>query len=403
MNKKKNYISFAEQSRRLIKKYSRASFDHSEKAELDEALAALAQEQEAYKQANQIGEYSPEAIAQKQAEQQAMQLQQMEQMQSQSPQGIPQGDPQMMQQQQGQPQGMIPSEMAMGGQLPWFDGLSGTSILPTPKVGFNVTGASTNSIGDKEGAFMRMNNGKLITGGVRAGTTNGLNVNYGVQPQQGQSPETTIGQTQGYLPTMIGGAASLLGNVGMALSAKPGQIPDAVKYSANYAAPEISLAKERERLARNATEARNVAQYNARGAGSRGAYLGATGVANAGINQQLSDSLSSSYFKEGMTNLDQQNKAMQENNRIRLMNQEAANQQRMMQFAENQRAKDEQRQYIASAIGNIGNIVGDFNKIGMNNANIESLGSKDYNVVGATGNKTKNWMLGRTIKGKVRK
>ena len=104
-----------------------------------------------------------------------------------------------------------------------------------------------------------------------------------------------------------------------------------------------------------------------------------------------------------MTNLEQQNKAMQENNRIRLMNQESANQQRMMQFAENQRAKDEKRQYIASAIGNIGNIVGDFNKIGMNNANIESLGSKDYNVVGATGNKTKNWMLGRTIKGKVRK
>ena len=399
MNKKKNYISFAEQSRRLIKKYSRASFDPSEKAELEEALAALAQEQEAYKQANQIGEYSPEAIAQKQAEQQAMQLQQMEQMQSQSHQGIPQDDPQMMQQQQGQPHGMIPSEMAMGGQLPWFDGESGSSMLPIaqPKYGFNTTGPDTS------GAFMRFGNNGLTVGGVKQGTAQGQRVLPTEKTFFANSPETTIGQTQGYLPTMIGGAASLLGNVGMALSAKPGQIPDAVKYSANYAAPEISLAKERERLARNATEARNVAQYNARGAGSRGAYLGATGVANAGINQQLSDSLSSSYFKEGMTNLDQQNKAMQENNRIRLMNQEAANQQRMMQFAENQRAKDEQRQYIASAIGNIGNIVGDFNKIGMNNANIESLGSKDYNVVGATGNKTKNWMLGRTIKGKVRK
>ena len=481
MNKKKNYISFAEQSRRLIKKYSRASFDPSEKAELEEALAALAQEQEAYKQANQIGEYSPEAIAQKQAEQQAMQLQQMEQMQSQSPQGIPQGDPQIMQQQQGQPQGMIPSEMAMGGylkqyakggwtsdnsdlqaiyeyrkslnpnaqyldsysedqvkwltdsgfknnfnasnynQLPsngWngglrtnnssvftneYDNIGGGNTFSAPKV-MNATTKSTDvynaSTGvDNRGQYAGSNEQKIAIA-----NTNGTKPVLNTQQQViGQSPETTIGQTQGYLPSIIGGASSMIGNLGMAFSAKPGQIPDAVQYSANYVAPEISLAKERERLTRNATEARNVAQSNARTSGGRGAYMAMTGVANAGINQQLSDSLSGSYFKEGMTNLEQQNKAMQENNRIKLMNQEAANQKRMMQFAENQRAKDEKRQYIASAIGNIGNIVGDFNKIGMNNANIESLGSKDYNVVGATGNKTKNWMLGRTIKGKVRK
>ena len=68
----KNKQSFASRARKLINRYKRASYDKVEKEELDAALAALAQEQEAYKQANGIGEYSPENI---QAQQMQMEQQ----------------------------------------------------------------------------------------------------------------------------------------------------------------------------------------------------------------------------------------------------------------------------------------------------------------------------------------
>ena len=56
----KNKKSFAARAKNIINRYKRAKFDPVEKQELDAALAALAQEQEAYKQANGIGEYSQE-------------------------------------------------------------------------------------------------------------------------------------------------------------------------------------------------------------------------------------------------------------------------------------------------------------------------------------------------------
>ncbi len=56
----KNKKSFAQRAKQLVAKYKRAKFDPVERQELDAALAALAQEQEAYKQANGIGEYNQE-------------------------------------------------------------------------------------------------------------------------------------------------------------------------------------------------------------------------------------------------------------------------------------------------------------------------------------------------------
>lgn len=61
MTKKKNNKSFAARAKELISKYSRASFDKTEEAELNQKLAELAEEQEAYKKANGIGEYSIES------------------------------------------------------------------------------------------------------------------------------------------------------------------------------------------------------------------------------------------------------------------------------------------------------------------------------------------------------
>lgn len=48
----KKELTYADQAKALIKKYSRASFDATEKAELDGALKALADEQEQFRQAN---------------------------------------------------------------------------------------------------------------------------------------------------------------------------------------------------------------------------------------------------------------------------------------------------------------------------------------------------------------
>ena len=57
--KKKQHKTFADRARELVKKYPRASFDPIEKRELDEALAALQEEQEAFKIKHGIRSQSP--------------------------------------------------------------------------------------------------------------------------------------------------------------------------------------------------------------------------------------------------------------------------------------------------------------------------------------------------------
>ena len=57
--KKKQYKTFADRARELVKKYPRASFDPIEKRELDEALAALQEEQDAFKAKHGIRSQAP--------------------------------------------------------------------------------------------------------------------------------------------------------------------------------------------------------------------------------------------------------------------------------------------------------------------------------------------------------
>ena len=51
---KKDKQTFASRAKALIKQYNRADFDPTEKAELDQKLSELSQEQEAYREANGI-------------------------------------------------------------------------------------------------------------------------------------------------------------------------------------------------------------------------------------------------------------------------------------------------------------------------------------------------------------
>ena len=57
--KKKQHKTFADRARELVKKYPRASFDPIEKRELDEALAALQEEQDAFKAKHGIRSQAP--------------------------------------------------------------------------------------------------------------------------------------------------------------------------------------------------------------------------------------------------------------------------------------------------------------------------------------------------------
>src|SRR6056297_2894688 len=54
MANKKNKLTFAERAKKIIKRFPRSDFDKIEKEQLDRELAALAQEQEQYRQDNGI-------------------------------------------------------------------------------------------------------------------------------------------------------------------------------------------------------------------------------------------------------------------------------------------------------------------------------------------------------------
>jgi len=79
MATKKKDKTFAERAKKIIKKYPRAEWDNIEKEQLDRELAELAQEQEEYKRANKIGEYSDEAQQEQQMQQQLIQQAQTQQ------------------------------------------------------------------------------------------------------------------------------------------------------------------------------------------------------------------------------------------------------------------------------------------------------------------------------------
>jgi len=162
-------------------------------------------------------------------------------------------------------------------------------------------------------------------------------------------------------------------------------------YNKKYGTEQISLANERERLARESGVARNITNRNLRTAGSRGSYLAGAGATAAGLNQQLGDALGQSYQREGMINLQQREKANEMNRNIDMMNYQARMQ-----------ADQERKGYYANAINSATAAGTDINRILGQNAMIESLGSQDY-MISPSANKNKDLWYGRTIKGRVRK
>jgi len=357
---KKNNKSFADRAKDLIKKYKRSDFDKNEKAELDAALQKLSEEQEQYKMANKIGEYSDEAMAQKAMQQQEMMAQQS---QGQFPQGSPQGQPMQMDSQVGQMVGQgvqVPQEMRRFGDgdkdITRYDGMR--------------------DIGKDDAQLNGLYYGQLKTPSLYSATPtpdmNLINSNLQKASQPVTDQDQQIGMTQSILPSVISGGIGMLGNIALGAGVKEH------KFNKSYGADQISLAKERERLSREATTARNIGMRNLRGAGSRGAYLAGAGNVSAGVNQQLSNSLSDSYFKEGMTNLQQREKADELNRQVALMNYQAKI-----------NADNERRGYYAAAAGIPAQTMQDINQINYQNSALLSSGTDNY--LAGTNGKPSMW------------
>ena len=337
---KTNKKSFAARAKDIINRYKRAKFDKTEREELDAALAALAQEQEAYKQANGIGEYSPEN----------MQAQQMQAQEMQAQRGVQQFND--------------------GGDINDKPGWADDSAVYASSVGM-LPMATEDPIVDID----------------LSQYANHFNTSTGTAPAViGKSPLTAMGRAQGVLPSIIGGIASGVGNLALSAMTKP------VEMQASYTPEQISLARQRERLSREANTAQNIATRGLRGTGSRGAYLAGAGTTSATINRGLSDALGQSFLTEEQINMEQRNKAQDYRNQVRAMNWQAKTQ-----------ANQDKQAYRSAAISTIPSVMTDINRIQSQNALLESLGSQNYAMQPSTGNKVKDILLGRTLYGTLRK
>ena len=347
----KNKKSFAQRARQLVAKYKRAKFDPVEKQELDAALAALAQEQEAYKQANGIGEYSPGNI----------QAQQMEGMQQ-------------------------------------FDGASGTSIM-----GVNNNNPLSNALLNQlytsdllpsvqplndfrtsalTGRPMMSNTG-LTSAPVLSGNAPTVNTVNGASPAN--PPQTVMGSTQGILAPILSGVASGIGNLILSKTAKPQPL------KSSYAPESISLAKQRAALQRQANEAATIGRRGLGAAGNRGAYLSGASAVESGINKNLADAMTQSYLTE-----EQQNLALRQQERAYNKQLEQTNWQQALQ------ADQDKRAYQSAALATIPAVGTDISRIQAQNALLESLGSQNYLMAPSTGSRVRDILLGRKLYGTVR-
>lgn len=372
--KKNSKKTFSQRAQDLVKKYSRSNFDKVEKQELDAALQKLQEEQELYKQINKIGEYSDEAMAQKAMQQQQMMAQQGQmQPDSQVGQMVGQGD-------------QVP-QFAVGGPFGNMSDYGVKSPLSTADLINNMYQKNTMNDYNYASKFSGLQNQpsfsvtgvpmtfnkNVMDSGITGGIGNYLNTKapeVAAQPVVGQDQQ--IGQTQSILPSVIAGGIGMLGNIALGAGVKE------YKLNQSYGADQISLAKERERLAREATTARNIGMRNLRGAGSRGAYLAGVGNVSAGINQQLGDALSKSYFNEETTNLAQREKAAQLNRQVEMMNYQAKI-----------NADNERKGYYAAAAGIPAQTMADIGRINYQNSALLSSGTDNY--LAGTNGKANPW------------
>lgn len=347
----KKQISFADKSRQLVAKYKRAKFDPVEKQELDAALAALAQEQEAYKQANGIGEYNQEQ------------------------QGTEVPVNELPQYAYGVKDISGVNNNALSNAL--LNQLYTSDLLPSaqPLNDFR-TSAFT-------GRPMMSNTG-LTSAPVLSGNTSSTTTAGDTTPAN--PPQTVMGSTQGILAPILSGVASGIGNLILSKTAKPQPL------KSSYAPESISLAKQRAALQRQANEAATIGRRGLGTAGNRGAYLAGASAVESGINKNLADAMTQSYLTE-----EQQNLALRQQERAYNKQVEQTNWQQAL------RADQDKRAYQSAALATIPAVGTDISRIQAQNALLESLGSQNYLMAPSTGSRVRDVLLGRKLYGTVRK
>lgn len=351
----KKQISFADKSRQLVAKYKRAKFDPVEKQELDAALAALAQEQEAYKQANGIGEYSQE---QQSTEMPVNELPQYAN-------GV----------KDISGVNNNPSSNALSNAL--LNQLYTSDLLPSvqPLNDFRTSALTGRPMMSNTGLWsapILSNNTSSTTAVTDKGSAN--------------PPQTVMGSTQGILAPILSGVASGVGNLILSKTAKPQPL------KSSYAPESISLAKQRTALQRQANEAATIGRRGLGTAGNRGAYLAGASAVESGINKNLADAMTQSYLTE-----EQQNLALRQQERAYNKQVEQTNWQQALQ------ADQDKRAYQSAALATIPAVGTDISRIQAQNALLESLGSQNYLMAPSTGSRVRDILLGRKLYGTVRK
>ena len=326
----KNTKTFADRAKLLIGKYKRAAFDPTEKAELDQKLSELSQEQEMYRKANGIDQ-----------DEQMQQGQEMQQFGGGSSLNL------------DLDQKKYPGIYSQGRDY-FTDysnplALQDTNNLSLTKPG--QYGAATQS------------NIKLDYPAVGSGITNPSAP--GVQAEDNLSPyQTSI------VPSLVAGGVSTLGNLFLANQAKKGYSPINLPRAS---AKNRSLARERSAVKREADESSaNVRRNIKSGAKTRGELMGNISASEASMQKNLADSYGRSYQQEEALNA-------QEAARVQQLNaQMAAQETQYNSQMKNQSLRDQQA-YQSAAIGAIPQTMRDIRESQQNDALINSLGD-DYGI-----------------------
>ena len=328
---KKDKSTFASMAKQLIAKYKRASFDPTEKAELEQKLSELAEEQELYREANGMN-----------------------------------NEPQMQQEQPMQ-------QFATGSDL-------NLDKSKYPGIYSN----NRNIITDySDPLALSGTMGLKLTNPVAQqpiSNNYGISLNSSISPNQAAAQVPPVNQTvnqheltpysTSIVPSLVAGGISSLGNLFLANKAKNNYSPiELPRATAN----KISLDRERRSAKREAgTSSANLRRNIKSSAKTRGELMGNISASEAAMQKNLADIYGRSYQNEEALNA-------QEAARVQQMNMQMAANEAQYNSQMQNRALSDQQAYQSAAIGAIPQTMRDIRESQQNDALINSLGD-DYGI-----------------------
>jgi len=328
MAKKNNKPTFADRAKQIIKSYKRSDFDKIEKDQLDRELAALAQEQEQYRQDNGI-----------------------DQEQSQQPQIAPNQQ-----------------QFANGSFLDYLNAdyeepnIAVEPWMTDPSAFMNSLQLQPRGLNTN----FNIDTSKLLsTAPPLAYQQNMTSTNRGMLPTTGLSNYSTS-----IVPSIASGAITAGANMFMANRATK-DIPEL--ELGRIRPEEVSLSRERAGVRRQSGLASRIARANAaKSSRTRGEYLSNAAAQSAAMNRGTLEALSQLYSQEARMNAAERARASQTNAQMQAR-EAAANMQAQ------QRARANRDAYTSAAIQAIPQTMQNIAGIRQQDALINSLG-QDYSM-----------------------